>query len=103
MVNLTPEHQPDTTFWRLDQNFHVYEDAERARGSGADSAWDQAAAEAAFDIRIEKAKVLDKARQELLEAMQRHNEDAMGFAFEQPNAVTRTVDGKNIPDDDIRL
>ncbi len=94
----------DDSAWRLAQNFHVYEDAERARGSGDTGAWDAAGAAAAFDIRIARAKALDKARQKLIEAVHANANDAFGFALVQPDQVTRSIDGVDgAPDSAIML
>lgn len=103
MAGFMNDTRADDVAWDSRQDWHVYERAERAKGDSTADVFDKAGAKVAFEIRLEKARALDKARKELIVRMHEQNKDVIGFSFQERPEVTRTVDGRNISDDEIRL
>lgn len=106
MVRLIPSFERNDAGWDGQQNYRVYEDAERAKGKGGGffGPIDQAGAEVAFNIRIMKAQAMDRARRALIRAAHTKHEDAMGFSFVKPEAFSRSIDGADdAPDSAIKL
>lgn len=88
----------DDVFWSKDIDFHIYEKAERAKGVsvGIGGNWNTAGAEIEFKIRIEKARALDKAREEMIRAIHKQEQDAFPISFGEakPSQLTRFMNGK---------
>jgi hypothetical protein len=106
MVDFTRTKDVEDVGWEARQDFHVYENAERAKGDGVGvfGTSDAFGAKAAFDIRIAKARALDKARAKLIRAVHQTKTDVFGLSFVQPDQVTRSVDGvEGAPDSAIML
>lgn len=87
-------------FWRRGQNYHVYEDEFRAKTPSPGSAlvWNTAGEQASYDIGLAKARALDVARRELIEAS--HAKAVETFGAAAANQTKLSVNGADVTSDD---
>lgn len=111
MVKDAPYFGSDN-FWDVEIDYHVYEKREREIGrkqiTNAFGLPDTAAEMREFEIRIKKAKVLDKARKRLIQSVRQKAKDTfpdlIGNGLMSGTHVKRTVGGvEGIPDSAIML
>lgn len=104
MVRLLNFKGRPSTFWDKDIDFHVYEKRERAIGPKPGGVFNGFHGDQVeFNMRIAKAKALDKAREELIRAAQKAEQQTFPITFSEEQ-VSRTVDGaKGVTADDIKL